>query len=205
MATLEPGATFEDGELVNSSDINSIVADGVIKDVVASELASGTKAMEISSSAPSDTSNTIWFDSTNMLLRRYVSSQSVWAPYGYGIAVTNNTGSLIAKGSVVVISGADNEIDYNVTLAHQSVAGVLQADIGDGSSGVIQTHGMGSILVTGDVSRGQNIIASSITGRGVGTIINRNTVSDNVTAGAVLAIASHEIMGSGLVTCYFVQ
>ena len=202
MTDINAGITYADLETLTPSKLHTMIDGGDITEIDRSNMGSQDYPMIIKATEPSDL-DVMWFDTTTLTFNRYETTQAIWAPYGHGLRVVNNTGATIDKGTIVNISGADNEVDYAHSLGSPVPAGVLQADLLDTAEGVILSHGLGTILVTGAGIAGEPIVVSGVTGFAVTATGGLGFVT--ASAGIVIGHPTDTYAaGTGLVTCYMV-
>lgn len=113
---------------------------------------------------------------TDSGLVKYGNGTSAWADLQYTTASTiktkvqNNSGSSIAKGSVVYISGAngDNPLislaDADTEATSSKTIGIVEATIANGAQGYVIESGLITGVNTGSATAGQSVWLSSTAG-----------------------------------------
>lgn len=119
--------------------------------------------------APTYTEGRVWYDSTAKALAYYNDSNGIKVHVGQDIIikVINNTGSTIANGSPVYITGTSSGFSYpNVALARADVAatsaviGLTNGSIANGATGYVTSQGGIDGVNTGSYTVGQVLYLS---------------------------------------------
>jgi hypothetical protein len=122
-----------------------------------------------STSAPSFAEGRVWYDSTEKALAFYNDSSALAVHVGQDliVKVINNTGSTIANGAPVYITGTSSGQTYpNVALARADVAatssviGLTNGAIANGSIGYVTAQGIIDNVNTGTFTVGQVLYLS---------------------------------------------
>lgn len=164
-ADITGGISIGANDTFSPSLVASFMDGALIENVTSDCLSSETNIEMIDTAAPSDTAGMIWFDTTNGILRRYNAAESVWAPFGHGLVMTNDTGDTIANGAIVV-SQNSSRIAPCTTAGDITAIGVAVGTIADGAQGIVQTHGVASMLATGAITFAERLEPSEFTGEG---------------------------------------
>lgn len=128
-----------------------------------------------------------------------ITPRSEWAnaPHGSFLVAQNNSGGTLTDGQVVIWdTTADRAVTTTTTVNHVRVAGVVRGRIANGAYGLIQTDGVGLVVVNAALARGTGLTTSSTAGR-AGSPGGSGSPLGNI--GVMLAASS----GAGeLVQCY---
>lgn len=128
-----------------------------------------------------------------------ITPRSEWAnaPHGAFLIAQNNSGGTLTDGQVVIWdTSADRAITTTTSVNHARVAGVVRGRIANGAYGLIQTEGVGFVVVNAALSRGTGLTTSTTAGR-AGTSSGSGNPFGNI--GVMLAASS----GAGeLVQCF---
>jgi hypothetical protein len=170
--------------------------------------------------APSYSEGRVWYDSTEKALAFYNDSSSIAVHVGQDLIfkVINNTGSTIANGAPVYITGTSSgQIYPNVALAKADVAatsaviGLTNGSIANGAIGYVTSQGtidnvntstftVGQVLYLSPYSAGQLMNTLPPTGItvqvGVATFINSSTGHIYVKQTTPLAVPASIITGT---------
>ena len=119
--------------------------------------------------APAYSEGRVWYDSTEKALAFYNDSSSIAVHVGQDliVKVINNTGSTIANGSPVYVTGTSSGQTYpNVALAKADVAatsaviGLTNGSIANGATGYVTAQGIIDNVNTGTFTVGQVLYLS---------------------------------------------
>ncbi|MEK6829392.1 MAG: capsid cement protein [Nanoarchaeota archaeon] len=161
--------------------------------------------LRTTSENPAYSEGKLFYDNINKTLSYYNDTSGVTMNVGQEnwIRVKNNSGSLIANGKIVYISGSDTDGIPFVALAKSDsedtshVAGVATHDISNGETGYITSFGVVHDINTSAFSTGQDLyLSNSIAGNFASS--NEILQGFRVPIGSVLS--SHATTGSTLIT-----
>lgn len=96
-----------------------------------------------------------------------------WANASLGnfMLVLNNSGGTLSDGQVVVWdTTTDRAVTTTTTYNHAYPAGIVRGRISNGGYGLIQTHGVGLVVVDGTYSRGTGLFPSTTTAGRAGSL-----------------------------------
>lgn len=91
------------------------------------------------------------------------------APLGSYVIALNNSGGTLTDGQVVIWdTGTDRSVTTTTTYNHNQVAGVIRGRVANGAYALIQTRGIGYVVVDGTYSRGTGLYPGTTAGRAQG-------------------------------------
>lgn len=91
------------------------------------------------------------------------------APLGSYVIALNNSGGSLTDGTVVIWdTSADQAVTTTTTYNHGRVAGVIRGRVSNGGYALIQTKGIGYVVVDGSYSRGTGLYPGTTAGRAQG-------------------------------------
>jgi hypothetical protein len=165
--TFSPVATGGGGNTYDPTNV--AITGGTVSGVTFSGDTIGTYLDHTATSAPSYVEGRTWYDSTAHALSYYNDSSTATVHIGQDLQfkVINNTGSSIANGSPVYITGTSSGQTYpNIALAKAdvvgtaNVAGLTNGSIADGAIGYVTAQGVIDNVNTGTFTVGQVLYLS---------------------------------------------
>lgn len=165
-AILTSGKYFGATEQVTSDKLHQIVESATFLNLGLSEITSGSSVVQVSATAPSDTTRP-WYDTTLGLLRIY--DGSAWG--NPGCLILNNASTAVVAGDIVCVStGTDNSFAVTTTANNTRVIGVALEAISNGASGLIRTSGRVTVNIKSDTYTSSHIWLSTSTTSGKGQL-----------------------------------
>ena len=162
MADLNRGQTFGATEEVTNTKLHNLVDAGTVSNIVRGDMNSDTGVVTIQAAEPSSPKEgEAWYDTDVDLLMAY--NGTAFLPVGRGHVFTNNSGSAVAIGDVVILDTANATSVIKTTTANSpGIAGVCISAANDGASVVVITRGfVPTVTVSGATSIGDNLYTST--------------------------------------------
>jgi hypothetical protein len=154
-------------------------------DKIAASLATAAGQLPVSTAAQTwSTLNAPTADGQTLTANLALGQKMAWGAGGGGgsAALTNKSGGTVYAGSVVVQSTGYDSSFTTTTKVMDIVIGVTGEDINNGNIGSIKLSGAGTVLVQGNVNRGDYLISSATAGRAQATSDPMQAVAIALTA-----------------------
>jgi len=123
-------------------------------------------------------------DGQSIIANLALANKMAWGASAGGgsAALTNKSGGTVYAGSVVVQSTGNDSAFTTTVLERDLILGVAGEDINNNATGAIKLSGLVTVLVTGNVSRGDYLISSTTAARAKAASISFRAFAVAVTA-----------------------
>lgn len=163
MATVTRGKTYGATETVTNTNLHQLVDSATVTAIVSANFTlTTTNPVHIGTSAPSDSNQRPWYDTTNDVFR-IKDNAGVYQPVSRGHFFTNKSGGTLAAGDVVIIDTSnDNAITTTTTADDALVFGVILVGAADNAEVIVVTEGFcPALTVDGSTDNGDYLSTST--------------------------------------------
>ena len=208
MVYIRRGYTLTDGlaNNYNYSTLHALVDNAAVTAIAMTEFSTAAHVVQVSGTTPASDQGdgSLWYDSALGIMRTK-NNNANWDCNYLGPEMTNNTGSTIPLGTVVVASG-DRTMAPCLTGMWPEALGVLLATTTNGSNGIVVSKGMALARLIGPCTIGNALVVTGTVVHAFGSGTMRSLVSTGMST-ATLGVCIGRTWGSlgagvtGLVTC----
>lgn len=167
MATVTRGKNYGATETVTNTNLHQLVDSATVTSIDSVDFdLTTTNPVHVGTSAPSDTDQRPWYDTTNNVFR-IKDGAGVYQPVSRGHFFTNKDAGTVAIGDVVIIDTSnDNAVKRTTTATDTLVFGVILVGGAADAEVIVITEGYcPSVKVTGSTNNGDYLFTSTTTGK----------------------------------------